>query len=62
VPPGSTFYTYIQRLTGRHIINGYACGNPEPCVPPSNKPYFRPNNNITRAQLAKIVDLCRQQP
>ena len=62
VLPGSTFYTYIQRLTGRRIINGYACGNPEPCVPPLNKPYFRPNNNITRAQLAKIVDLCRQQP
>ena len=64
VAPGSTFYTYIQRLTGRGIINGYACGTPPAgaCVPPGNKPYFLPNNNITRAQLAKIVDLCRQQP
>jgi hypothetical protein len=62
VPPSSIFYTYIQRLNGRGIINGYACGNPEPCVPPDNRPYFRPNNNITRGQLAKIIDLCRQQP
>jgi kumamolisin len=63
VPPGSTFYPYVQRLNGRGIISGYACGGPgEPCVPPTNRPYFRPNNNITRGQLAKIVDLSRQQP
>jgi hypothetical protein len=63
VPPGSTFYTYIQRLNGRGIINGYSCGGAgEPCVPPGNLPYFRPNNNVTRGQIAKIVDLCRQQP
>jgi hypothetical protein len=63
VPPASTFYTYIQRLTGRAIINGYPCGGTgEPCVPPGNLPYFRPNTNITRGQLSKIVDLCRQQP
>lgn len=63
VPPSSTFYTFIQRLNGRGIINGYNCGGPgEPCVAPQNRPYFRPNNNITRGQLSKIVDLCRQQP
>ena len=27
----------------------------EPCVAPGNRPYFRPNNNVTRGQLAKIV-------
>lgn len=30
---------------------------PEPpitCVPPLNRPHFRPNRNVTRAQLAKI--------
>jgi hypothetical protein len=63
VSPSSTFYTYIQRLNGRGIINGYACGGAsEPCVPPQNRPYFRPNANVTRGQIAKIVDLCRQQP
>jgi hypothetical protein len=64
VPTSSTFYPYIQRLNGRGIIGGYACGSPPAgaCVAPGNKPYFLPNNNITRAQLAKIIDLCRQQP
>jgi hypothetical protein len=28
-------------------------------VPPTNRPYFRPNNNITRAQIAKVVVLSR---
>jgi hypothetical protein len=27
----------------------------EPCIAPDNRPYFRPNNQITRGQLAKIV-------
>jgi hypothetical protein len=24
-------------------------------VPPANRPYFRPNNNVTRGQISKIV-------
>ena len=55
VPVGSTFYTFTQRLTSRLIMEGYPCGNPEPCVPPPNRPYFRPNSNVTRGQAAKIV-------
>jgi hypothetical protein len=63
VDPSSTFYVYIERLAGRGIISGYACGGPgEPCVPPGNRPYFRPNNNVTRGQVAKIVDACRSEP
>ena len=27
----------------------------EPCVAPGNRPYFRPGNNVTRGQTAKIV-------
>jgi|GEM_PF-1111639 len=55
VPPGSTFYDWIQRLSRRGHISGYECGSPgEPCGQ-SNRPYFRPNNNATRAQTAKIV-------
>jgi S-layer homology domain len=62
VPPGHTFYTEIERLAGRGIINGYPCGAPgEPCMPPENRPYFRPGNNITRGQVAKIVNLARIQ-
>lgn len=58
---GSTYYEYIGRLYARNIIGGYACGGAgEPCGT-GNKPYFRPNNNLTRGQLSKIVDLCRQQ-
>jgi outer membrane protein assembly factor BamB len=63
VPPGSTFYTYVAQLHSRSIIQGYPCGGSgEPCVPPANLPYFRPNNNVTRGQTAKIVQLSRTQP
>jgi hypothetical protein len=63
VAPGSTFYDYVQRLAGRDIISGYACGGAgEPCILPGNRPYFRPNNNVTRGQIAKIIDACRSEP
>jgi hypothetical protein len=57
VAPGSTFYLYVQRVASRGIVNGYPCGSNafEPCVPPTNRPYFRPNNNATRGQMAKIA-------
>jgi len=57
VPPGSTFYDYTYRLASREYVNGYPCGGPgEPCVPPGNLPYFRPNANATRGQISKIVN------
>ena len=56
VAAGSTFYLYIERMASRGIISGYPCGGPfEPCVAPANRPYFRPNNNATRGQMAKIA-------
>ncbi len=56
VPPGSTFYLYIERLAARAIMSGYPCGGPtEPCVAPANRPYFRPGNPATRGQAAKIL-------
>ncbi len=56
VPPGSTFYLYIERIAGRGIVTGYPCGGAgEPCVPPGNRPYFRPNTATTRGQLSKIA-------
>ena len=55
VPPGSTFWTQIERIAARGFINGYPCGGPgEPCVAPGNRPYFRPNTSVTRGQLAKM--------
>ncbi|MEO8287195.1 MAG: S-layer homology domain-containing protein [Chloroflexota bacterium] len=63
VPPGSTFYSYVESIANLGIINGYPCGGPgEPCVAPGNRPYYRPGNNVTRGQAAKILDLFRQIP
>jgi len=43
VPQGSTFYDFIRCLACAGIINGYPDGT------------FKPNNNVTRGQLSKIV-------
>jgi len=51
VPVGSTFWVYIERVALHGAISGYECGGQgEPC--PGR--YFRPGNNLTRGQLAKI--------
>jgi glucose/arabinose dehydrogenase/plastocyanin len=57
VPPSHPFYIWIQRLASRGIIGGYSCGThpSEPCVPPDNRPYFRPGTDVTRGQASKIV-------
>jgi hypothetical protein len=56
VPTNQTFYIWIERLTYRGVMGGYACGGAyEPCVAPDDKPYFRWGNNATRGQTAKIT-------
>lgn len=57
VPVGNTFYQFVQRLSSRGIVGGYACGSvpSEGCVPPLNRSYFRPGANTTRGQLSKIA-------
>ena len=56
VPPSHTFYEFIQRLAARGVMGGYECGGPnEPCIGPENRPYFRPGNDVTRGQSAKIA-------
>ena len=45
VPVGSTFYNYIETAYANGILSGYADGT------------FRPNNDATRGQITKIVDL-----
>jgi hypothetical protein len=56
VPPGSPFYLYVERLAMRSVIGGYPCGGPlEPCIPPFNRPYFRPYTSVLRGQATKMV-------
>jgi hypothetical protein len=43
VPPGHTFWVYIERLSARGIVGGYADGT------------FRPDNWVTRGQLTKFA-------
>jgi hypothetical protein len=43
VPTTDTFYDYIETAYNRGIISGYADNT------------FRPSNNATRGQIAKIV-------
>ncbi|MFL5734557.1 MAG: S-layer homology domain-containing protein [Chloroflexia bacterium] len=52
VPATQTFYTYIETAYQRGIISGYTCGSG--CLE------FRPDNNVTRAQLTKIVVNARE--
>ncbi len=57
VAVGSTFYEYVETAYSHNVLGGYACSTPPAgeCVPPTNKPYFLPNNNATRGQTSKIV-------
>jgi hypothetical protein len=56
VPINSSFYMYIERVADRFVTCGYECGTPgEPCIPPDNKPYFRPNELMTKKQLAIYI-------
>jgi hypothetical protein len=56
VPSTHTFYLWIEQLSQLGVMGGYPCGTvpTEPCGTTS-KPYFRPNNNVTRGQASKIV-------
>jgi hypothetical protein len=45
VQPGSTFYSYVETLFNAGVISGYGDGT------------FRPGNEVTRGQLAKIIVL-----
>jgi hypothetical protein len=50
------FYVWIMRLTGIGAMSGYPCGTiPEEPCDETNRPYFRPFNNVTRGQASKIV-------
>jgi hypothetical protein len=56
VPPDSSFWPYVERVTLHSVMSGYPCGGApgEPCCP-GNCIYFRPRNAATRGQVAKTV-------
>lgn len=60
VPPGNSFYWWVNRLSRRGYMGGYLCGGPGEACSPGNSPYFRPGANATRAQTAKIVSNAAQ--
>jgi hypothetical protein len=45
VPPGSTFWLYVERVALHGVVSGYQDGT------------FRPQNAVTRGQLAKIASI-----
>ena len=52
VPASNSFYGYVETVKAHGVISGYPCsGAGEPC--PGS--YFRPNNNVTRAQSSKMI-------
>jgi hypothetical protein len=55
VPANHTFYPYVEASYAAGVITGYPCGGPgEPCDP-QNRPYFRPDNWVTRGQISKMA-------
>ena len=57
VSTANPFFQYVETAYARGLIGGYPCGGPgEPCDQ-LQRPYFRPNANVTRGQIAKIVVL-----
>ena len=55
VPLGDWAYGYISTAAAQGVVAGYPCGGSrEPCDP-ATRPYFRPINNATRAQLCKML-------
>jgi hypothetical protein len=61
VPVGSTFFDYIETMNHYGWATGYPCGGAgEPCDG-LNRPYFRPGNNTTRGQFAKMIVLSMNQ-
>ena len=59
VPVGSTFYRFIETAAAHNVISGYQCGGTgEPCDSQGRR-YFRPSNNVTRAQTTKMIAISR---
>lgn len=54
IDASSPLYGYVEAAVQHNILGGYACGGAnEPCP----GAYFRPNANVTRAQISKMLSL-----
>ncbi len=51
VPSSNTYYPFINRLTHRGVMGGYSGATD--C--PGGSPCFKPGNEASRGQIAKIV-------
>jgi hypothetical protein len=59
VPSNYSLYSFVETAVEHDVVSGYPCGGPgEPCDG-QNRPYFRPGNNVTRAQSAKMIVISR---
>jgi hypothetical protein len=55
VPASNTFFAWVEIGAAQGLTGGYPCGGAgEPCDG-QQRPYFRPNANITRGQIAKMI-------
>ncbi len=59
VPSSSPLYSFVETAVSRGIVSGYQCGGAGEACDGSNRPYFRPNNNVTRGQTAKMIVISR---
>lgn len=59
VPTSSPLYTFVETAAARGVVSGYACGTPDKVCDGTNRAYFLPNNNVTRAQTAKMIVVSR---
>jgi len=61
VPADNPFYNFVETASFYRVVGGYPCGSEgEPCDD-QNRPYFRPDNLVTRSQITKISVLTAQQ-
>jgi hypothetical protein len=51
------FYSFVETAYFYSVVGGYPCGGPDEPCDAENRPYFRPNAQVTRAQLTKITVL-----
>ena len=58
IPPGSTFYVWIEQLASRGVAEGFECGTlpNEPCVEPDNRPYYRPFDPIIKRDANVMIE------
>jgi len=65
VPPSHPDHDYIHCVSCQGSMDNFPCGGQgEPCVPPNNYPYFRPDNSYigTRGEICKLIVIAADLP